>query len=128
MGLFGKTNRSLANGLDEARQHARHVADDIGDAAGDAAGNASARLRSLIDELESTLSDSASVDVNKLRSQLQEKLDATRSSLGDTGSRLAHDVGRAFDNADDFVHAKPWQTIAAVAGIALVAGFLAARS
>jgi ElaB/YqjD/DUF883 family membrane-anchored ribosome-binding protein len=125
MGLFGKANRIWGNSLDhKTRHHGRDAAHDIADAASDA----NAQLRSLLDELEKALSDGASLDADKLRSQLQMKLDAARSRFGDTGSRLARDLGHALDNADDLVRSNPWQTIAAVAGIALLAGFFAARS
>jgi ElaB/YqjD/DUF883 family membrane-anchored ribosome-binding protein len=81
-------------------RHSRHAAEDI-----------AGELRTLMSELESTLADGTQADAVALRSKLRKQLD--------------RDFG-AFADADDYVRENPWQTIAIVGGVALIAGALLA--
>jgi ElaB/YqjD/DUF883 family membrane-anchored ribosome-binding protein len=95
-------------------RHGRDAAEDIG-----------SELRSLLSELEDTLSHGTSADAAALRSQISDRLAGARARLNDT---LRQRAGDAFDGADAYLHEKPWQTIALVGGLALVAGVLLARA
>ncbi|CCD38590.1 Permeases of the major facilitator superfamily [Candidatus Paraburkholderia kirkii UZHbot1] len=102
-----------------ARRIARHgheAAEDIG-----------SELRSLLNELESTLAEGTSADAAALRAQVSERLDSARARLNDTQAALRQRAGAVFDDADAYIHEKPWQTIVLVGGLALVAGVLLTR-
>ncbi|MFM0326653.1 ElaB/YgaM/YqjD family protein [Caballeronia glebae] len=97
-------------------RHGREAAEDIG-----------VELRTLLGELENTLAEGTSADAAALRTQIGERLDSARARLNDTHAALRERAGVAFEGADAYLHEKPWQTIALVGGLALVAGVLLAR-
>ncbi|MGF6725649.1 ElaB/YqjD/DUF883 family membrane-anchored ribosome-binding protein [Paraburkholderia sp. GAS41] len=97
-------------------RHSRHAAEDI-----------ATELRSLMSELEDTLSDGTQADATALRAQLSKRLDVARSRLNDTRDAVRQRAEVALADADDYVHENPWQTVAIVGGIALIAGALFAR-
>ncbi|WP_277185999.1 YqjD family protein [Caballeronia sp. BR00000012568055] len=98
-------------------RHGRDAAEDIG-----------SELRSLLSELEDTLSSGTAADAAALRSQISDRLDSARARLNDTHAALRQRAGAVLDDADAYIHEKPWQTIALVGGLALVAGVLLARA
>jgi ElaB/YqjD/DUF883 family membrane-anchored ribosome-binding protein len=98
-------------------RHGRDAADDIG-----------AELRSLLGELEDALSTGTAADAAALRAQISDRLDSARARLNDTHAVFRQRASEAFDGADAYIHEKPWQTIALVGGLALVAGVLLARA
>lgn len=98
-------------------RHSRHAAEDI-----------ATELRSLMSELEDTLSDGTQADAVALRAQLRKRLDVARERLNDTRDAVRQRAEVALTGADDYVHENPWQTIAIVGGIALIAGALFARA
>ena len=53
------------------------------------------------------------------------QFDGSSSAIAE---RLNDAAGHAVDYADEFVHEKPWHTLGAVAGLALLVGFLAGRA
>ncbi|RFU43915.1 YqjD family protein [Paraburkholderia sp. DHOC27] len=97
-------------------RHSRHAAEDI-----------TSELRSLMSELEDTLSDGTQADAVALRAQLRKRLDTARERLNDTRDAVRQRAEVALSGADDYVHENPWQTIAIVGGIALIAGALFTR-
>ncbi|WP_250451817.1 DUF883 domain-containing protein [Caballeronia sp. ATUFL_M2_KS44] len=122
MGLFTRsTLESKINGAADVGQRAVRGAGDVVDSASD-------QLRSLLDDLESSLQGAKDIDADKLRKQLQSKLKYARSQMDGAGSAISGRIGDAAGYADDFVHDKPWHTLGAVAGLALLVGFLAGRS
>jgi ElaB/YqjD/DUF883 family membrane-anchored ribosome-binding protein len=98
-------------------RHSRHAAEDI-----------ATELRSLMSELEGTLSDGTQADAAALRAQLSKRLEVARSRLNDTRDAVRQRAEVALADADDYVHENPWQTVAIVGGIALIAGALFARA
>jgi ElaB/YqjD/DUF883 family membrane-anchored ribosome-binding protein len=98
-------------------RHGREAAQDIG-----------GELRTLISEIEETLADGTSADVAALRSQLGKSVDSARARLNDTQDAVRARANAALADADTYIHDKPWQTIALVGGLALVAGVLLARA
>lgn len=75
-------------------------------------------------ELESTLADGTQADASALRGKLRQQLDAARSRLTDTREAVRERAGVALSGADDYVRENPWQTLAIVGGVALIAGAL----
>jgi ElaB/YqjD/DUF883 family membrane-anchored ribosome-binding protein len=98
-------------------RHGREAASDIG-----------SELRALLSELEETLAEGASADAANLRSRIGDQVDAARARLNDSQAALRERAAAAFDDADAYLHDKPWQTIALVGGLALLAGVLLARA
>ena len=98
-------------------RHSRHAAEDI-----------ATELRSLMSELEDTLADGTQADATALRAQLSKRLEVARTRLNDTREAVRQRAEVALSDADDYVHENPWQTVAIVGGIALIAGALFARA
>ena len=98
-------------------RHSRHAAEDI-----------ATELRSLMSELEDTLADGTQADAVALRAQLRKRLDVARERLNETRDAVRERAETALADADDYVRENPWQTIAIVGGIALIAGALFARA
>lgn len=98
-------------------RHGRDAAEDIG-----------VELRALLSELEEALSDGASADAAALRSRISDQIDSARSRLSGTQAAVRERAAAALDDADAYLHDRPWQTIAIVGGLALVAGILLARA
>jgi ElaB/YqjD/DUF883 family membrane-anchored ribosome-binding protein len=122
MGLFTRsTLDSKINGAANIGQRAVRGASDAVDSASD-------QLRSLLDDLEGSLQNGKDFDADKLRRELQSRLKSARSQMNGAGGMIADRFGDAAGYADDFVHDKPWHTLGAVAGLALLVGFLAGRS
>jgi ElaB/YqjD/DUF883 family membrane-anchored ribosome-binding protein len=98
-------------------RHSRHAAEDI-----------ATELRSLMSELEDTLADGTTADAAALRTQLRKRLDVARERLNETRDAVRQRAEVALNGADEYVHENPWQTIAIVGGLALIAGALFART
>jgi len=124
MGLFKSKNERL---VDDTVRQTRKFGSTLADRTSAVIDDGSSRLKSLIDELEATLK-SNDLDAASLSSNLRGKLDKVRSSVSDRSVTLSKDFNEALGTADEFAHQKPWQVIGAVAGVALIIGFLAGRS
>lgn len=122
MGLF--TRSTLDSKIDGAADLGQRAVRG----ASDAVDSASSQLRSLLDDLESSLHGAKDFDADKLRRELQSKLKSARSQMNGAGGAFAGKLGDAAGYADDFVHDKPWHTLGAVAGLALLVGYLAGRA
>ncbi|SAL37889.1 membrane protein [Caballeronia peredens] len=122
MGLFTRST------LDSKINGAADIGARAVRGASDAVDSASGQLRSLLDDLESSIHNAKDIDADKLRKELQSKLKTARSQMNGAGGAFAGKLGDAAGYADDFVHDKPWHTLGAVAGLALLVGFLAARA
>jgi len=98
-------------------RHGREAAQDIG-----------GELRVLLSELEGLLSDGASADAAALRARIGDQIDSARARLNATPAVVRERAAAAFDDADAYLHDKPWRTIAIVGGLALFAGILLSRA
>jgi ElaB/YqjD/DUF883 family membrane-anchored ribosome-binding protein len=114
---LGESWTSTSRRARRIARHSRHAAEDI-----------ATELRSLMSELEDTLADGTQADAAALRAQLSKRLDTARARLNDTREAVRQRAEVALSGADDYVHENPWQTIAIVGGIALIAGALFARA
>ena len=122
MGLFTRsTLDSKINGAADLGERAVRGASDAVD-------SASSQLRSLLDDLESSIQGAKDIDADKLRRELQSKLKSARSQMNGASGAIAGKLGDAAGYADDFVHDKPWHTLGAIAGLALLVGYLAGRA
>jgi ElaB/YqjD/DUF883 family membrane-anchored ribosome-binding protein len=63
----------------------------------------------------------------ELRARAVDSLRATRASLYDTQESLLRQGKKAIREADDYVHDKPWQAVAAVGVVGLLLGLLISR-
>lgn len=122
MGLF--TRSTLDNNINSAAKVGQRAVRG----ASDAVDSASAQLRGLLDDLDTSISDAKDIDVDKLRKDLQAKLKSARSQFDGSSPIFTDRFNDAAGYADEFVHDKPWHTLGAVAGLALLVGFLAGRS
>lgn len=96
-------------------RHSRHAAEDI-----------AGELRTLMSELEDTLADGTHADAVALRSKLRKRLEVARARLNDTREAMRQRAEVAISDADEYVRENPWQAIAVVGGIALIASALLA--
>jgi ElaB/YqjD/DUF883 family membrane-anchored ribosome-binding protein len=110
---LGESWTSTSRRARRIARHSRHAAEDI-----------AGELRTLLTELESTLADGTHADAVALRGKLRKQLDAARTRLNDTREVVRERAEVAMSDADDYVHENPWQTIAIVGGVALIAGAL----
>jgi len=124
MNALPNTRNALGDSWTSTARRARRIGRHSSDAAQDIGGE----LRALISDLEETLSDGTSADVAALRKQLSATVESARSRLNDTQSAVRARADAALADADTYIHDKPWQTIALVGGLALVAGVLLARA
>jgi ElaB/YqjD/DUF883 family membrane-anchored ribosome-binding protein len=97
-------------------RHSRHAAEDVG-----------GEMRELLAELEQTLADGTQADAAILRAQLKKRLDDTRARLDGAQHSVRERATEVFADADDYVRENPWQALAIVGGVALVAGALLSR-
>jgi ElaB/YqjD/DUF883 family membrane-anchored ribosome-binding protein len=98
-------------------RHSRRATEDIGD-----------EMRSLLSDLERTLADGTQADAAILRDQLKKRVDAARSRLDGARETLRERATIAIAGAEGYVRENPWETVAVVGGLALVTGWLLARS
>jgi ElaB/YqjD/DUF883 family membrane-anchored ribosome-binding protein len=124
MNAFPNTRDALGDSWNSTSRRARRISRHSRDAAQDIGGE----LRTLISEIEETLSEGTSADVAALRAQLGKSVDSARARLNDTQDAVRARANAALADADTYIHDKPWQTIALVGGLALVAGVLLARA
>lgn len=124
MNALPNTRDAIGDSWNSTSRRARRIARHSSDAASDIGGE----LRTLISEIEETLSEGTSADVAVLRKQLGKSVDSARARLNDTQAAVRARAGAAMGDADAYLHEKPWQTIALVGGLALVAGVLLARA
>ncbi|MEA3091603.1 MAG: hypothetical protein QOJ04_2945 [Caballeronia sp.] len=124
MNAFPNTRDALGDSWNSTSRRARRISRHSRDAAQDIGGE----LRTLISEIEETLSEGTSADVAALRAQLGKSVDSARARLNDTQEAVRARANTALADADTYIHDKPWQTIALVGGLALVAGVLLARA
>lgn len=124
MGLSSKAERALEQSAADAKYVGRRAARTARLAGDDVTGH----VRDLLDDIENVLQHSQSANLDALRDELRGKLRSAREDLGDVRASLRRKADAALHDADAYVHERPWQTIGAVAGIALLLGFLVGRS
>ena len=123
MGLF--TRSTLDSKIDGAADLGQRAVRG----ASDAVDSASSQLRSLLDDLESSISRTRRTSMRtSCAKNCNRNLKTARSQLNGANSALAGRLNDAAGYADDFVHDKPWHTLGAVAGLALLVGYLAGRA
>jgi ElaB/YqjD/DUF883 family membrane-anchored ribosome-binding protein len=87
-------------------------------------------MKAALAEAEGLLRSAASAtgdQAAELRARALESLRTTRESLHDTQESLLRQGKKAIREADDYVHDKPWQAVAAVGIVGLLLGLLISR-
>ncbi|MCG5076436.1 DUF883 family protein [Paraburkholderia tagetis] len=123
MSAFPNTRDAIGESWTRTGRHARRIARRGRGAAADIA----EELRDLLAELETTLGEGTQADAAALRADIRKRLDSARERLEVARASARERTDAAMTQADDYVHANPWQAIAIVGGIALVTGALLSR-
>lgn len=87
-------------------------------------------MKAALAEAEDLLRSAASAtgdQAAELRARALDSLRATRESLHDTQESILRQGKKVIREADDYVHDKPWQAIAAVGFVGLLLGLLISR-
>ena len=100
-----------------AARHTSNAAEDIG-----------GEMRELLAELEEALADGTQADVVVLREELKKRIDAARSRLDGARETLRARAATAVTGAGAYVRENPWEAVAVVAGLALIAGWILSRN
>jgi len=85
------------------------------------------KLISDVERLADRLVDAADPEIARLRSQVEQTLEAVKQSIAESAGGLRQRATQAVGAADDYVRAQPWPTLGLVALAAAAIGFLAAR-
>lgn len=123
MSAFPNTRDAIGESWTRTGRHARRIARRGRSAASDIADE----LRDLLAELETTLGEGTQADAAVLRADIRKRLDSARERLEVARAATRERADAAITQADDYVHANPWQAIAIVGGVALVTGALLSR-
>ena len=123
MSAFPNTRDAIGESWTRTGRHARRIARRGRSAAADIA----EELRDLLAELETTLGEGTQADAAALRADIRKRLDSARERLEVARAATRERTDAAMIQADDYVHANPWQAIAIAGGVALVAGALLSR-
>lgn len=123
MSAFPNTRDAVEKSWSTTGRHARRIARRSRNAAADIADD----LRTLLADLETTLGEGTQADADALREDMRKRLDAARERLEAARASAREQAGEAIAGADDYVHRNPWQAIAIVGGVALIAGALMSR-
>jgi ElaB/YqjD/DUF883 family membrane-anchored ribosome-binding protein len=87
-------------------------------------------LKAALNEAEGFLRSAANAtgeQAAEFRERAADSLRATRESLYDTQDSLVRQGRKAVREADDYVHDKPWQAVAAAGVVGLLLGLLLSR-
>ncbi|MDR7335761.1 DUF883 family protein [Roseateles asaccharophilus] len=80
-----------------------------------------------IDALMTATGNQAEGEVKALRARIRERLDGAKERLLDAQHEAVERAKAAATATDDYVHAKPWQSIGVAAAVALAVGVLIGR-
>ena len=89
-----------------------------------------ADFQALVSDTERLLEHTASLagdQAEELRAQIQERLLKARATLEDTKESLQERGQAAVNATEDYVQAKPWQSVGIAAGVGFLIGLLATR-
>jgi ElaB/YqjD/DUF883 family membrane-anchored ribosome-binding protein len=123
MSAFPNTRDAVGKSWSKTGRHARRIARRGRNAASDIADE----LRDLLAELETTLGEGTQADAEVLREDIRKRLDAASERLDALRVAARERADVAFTSANDYVRDNPWQAIAIVGGLALIAGALISR-
>jgi ElaB/YqjD/DUF883 family membrane-anchored ribosome-binding protein len=124
MTALPNTRDALETSLNSAGRHARRIARHSRRATEDIGGE----MRELLSELEQTLADGTSADAAVLREQMRKRLNAARARLDGARETIRDRAVATLTDAQGYIRENPWQTVALVGGLALITGWLLARS
>ncbi len=87
-------------------------------------------FRALIADAEALIEATAgngNDSVKSIRAQAADSLASAKINLADAQEKLVEKAKDIADNADDYIHKKPWEAIGVAAGIGLLIGLLVGR-
>jgi len=87
-------------------------------------------LQTVVEDAEALMQATASQTgerVDGIRARAQESLKRAKSRLLEAEGEALEQVREAAANADEYVHANPWQAVGAAAGVGLLLGLLLSR-
>jgi ElaB/YqjD/DUF883 family membrane-anchored ribosome-binding protein len=123
MGSFEQAGRDLDDDVTDAKRIGRRVARNVRIAGN----NASDDVRALLDELDESLRETKDTDVEALRTRVNAQLARARAVLEDAQDNVRDRVQSAIAATEDRFQDRPWETLAAAAGIGFVLGVLVGR-
>lgn len=123
MGTFEQAGRDLDDDVTDAKRIGRRVARNVRIAGN----NASEDVRALLDELDESLRETKDTDVEALRTRLGAQLARGRAMLEDAQDNVRDRLQSAIIATEDRFQERPWETLAAVAGIGFLLGVIAGR-
>jgi ElaB/YqjD/DUF883 family membrane-anchored ribosome-binding protein len=124
MTALPNTRAALETSWNSAGRHARRIARHGRRATEDIGGE----MRELLSELEQTLADGTGADAAVLRDQMRKRLDVARARLDGARETIRDRAAATLTDAQGYIRENPWETMAVVGGLALIAGWLLARN
>ncbi len=124
MTALPNTRDALETSWNSAGRHARRIASHGQRASQDIGGE----MRELLSELEQTLADGTQADAAVLRDQMRKRLEAARARLDDARETIRDRAASTLTDAQGYIRENPWETVAVVGALALLTGWLMARS
>lgn len=124
MSALDKAGDKINDAVTETTKAGRRFARDAS-LAGDSAG---ADVRSLLKDIEAALKEGKDDDVGALRARLEGRLSDARSAYDDVQLTIRQKISAAASTTDGYVRDRPWETVAAAAGLAFLFGIIIGRS
>jgi ElaB/YqjD/DUF883 family membrane-anchored ribosome-binding protein len=115
---------------EQVRASGRRLKNDLSDGVNDIKSAASSEIKNLIADVEdlmARIADLKDADVVRVRSKVQQAVDATKQSLADGTDALRQRAQDVASTADDYVRQSPWQAVGIAALVGAVVGILATR-
>ncbi|MGI4816065.1 MAG: DUF883 family protein [Janthinobacterium lividum] len=124
MGTFENVGERLDDATDDTARAGRRIARRTRNASD----GISSDLRTLLRDLDDSLSDGSDTDVAALRERVRARLADAQDLFDDTQQSIKERLDEAIATTDDYVRNRPWETVGAVAGIAFLFGIIIGRS
>lgn len=87
-------------------------------------------FHNLLADLEELIGEAASLtgaDIERLKTQLGERVALARNAVGDMGNSIDQQARRTATATNDYVHRQPWNAVGIGVGTGLLLGVLLAR-
>lgn len=124
MSALDKAGDKINDAVKETTKAGRSAAHDAA-LTGDSAG---ADVRSLLKDIEAALKEGKDDDAGALRARLEGRLSDARSAYDDAQLTIRQKLSAAASTTDGYVRERPWETVAAAAGLAFLFGIIIGRS
>ena len=115
---------------EQARASGRRLTNDLSDGVSNVKSAASGEIKNLladVEDLMARIADLKDADVVRVRTKVQNAVNATKQSLADGADAIRQRAQSVAGSADDYVRESPWQAIGIAALVGAVVGILATR-